>query len=260
MVAIVSAKGGVGKTTIATNVAVALRQLTAQEVALVDVDAQFGESALVMGLDVNASIADLVRDEPALSRQAIANYVVHHPSGVDVLAAPMEPADWRALTPEQLAAVIQGLAEGHEYVLVDTPAMLLEVTNAALHEAAVVLLVTSLELTSVKNAKTALRMLDSWSIPEDRVRLIVNDPSHAGGVTVEDVASATGMEVALQIEYDAGVGRAYQAGEPMVLAQPNGNFSHAIDVLARGLAGMPAQPRGGGRSLFRRISVVGRRS
>ena len=263
VVTIVGAKGGVGRTTIASNLSVALRQLTGQEVALVDADAQFGESALTLGLDVDTGVADLVRNEAELSRLSIGNYLRRHDSGVQVLSAAMEPEDWRSVRPEQLEAIAEGLAEGHEYVLIDTPGILLEVTNAALSAAGVVLLVTSLELASVKNTKPALRMLDSWSIPRDRVRLIVNDNSHAAGVTATDVVSATGMDMSWEIGFDARVSGMSQSGVPIVLSHPNGRFAQAIDLLARGLAGMPADCARGGRSLLDlldRLPVPGRRA
>ena len=93
VVTVFSAKGGVGKTSICTNLAVALKQLSGQEVALVDADAQFGESAFSLDLDVDAGVADLVRNEADFSRAAIAGYLRRHDFGVDVLSAGMEPAD-----------------------------------------------------------------------------------------------------------------------------------------------------------------------
>jgi pilus assembly protein CpaE len=260
VVTVISAKGGVGKTSISTNLAVALKQLSGQEVALVDADAQFGESALSLDLDVDAGVADLVRNEADFSRAAIARYLRRHDSGVDVLSAGMEPADWRPVQPEQITAIVQSLAEGHEYVIVDTPGIMLEVTNAALNAAAVILLITSLQLSSLKNTKTALRMLDSWSIARDRVRLVVNNSTRATGVTVEDVASATAMDVALYIEHDARVARLAQAGVPVILEQPHSEFSRSIDILARGLAGMSTDGARGGRSLLDWLPLVGKRA
>ena len=259
VVTIVSAKGGVGKTTIAANLAVALHELTSQEVALIDGDAQFGESALLLDVEIDAGIGDLTAREAEFNRQTVSNYVRRHESGVDLLAAPMEPDDWRPLTPEQLAAIAQSLAEGHEYVLVDAPALGVNVTSAALHESAVVLLITSLELASVKNTKNALRMFDSWSIPRERVRLVVNDNSRVSGVTVEDVASATGVEVTLHIGYDAAVAPVSQAGVPIVTAQPKSKFARSVHLLARSLAGMPTDGARGGRSFVDRLPSFARR-
>ena len=248
VVAVISAKGGVGKSTLASNLAISLKLLTDQDVVLVDADAQFGESALLLDLDVDVSVTDLVRNEAEFTRQSIAGYLQRHETGVEMLAAPLEPADWRAISSDQLAAISQALSEGHEYVVVDTPSLLLEITNAALHEAAEVLLITSLELASIKSTKTALRMLDSWSIPRDRVRLIINNCTRATGITAADVAGATAMDVSLSIEYDHRVAEASQAGTPIVLSAPTSNFATSIDTLAHGLAGITV----GGASKRRR--------
>lgn len=252
VVAVISAKGGVGKSTVASNLALSLKQLTDQEVALVDADAQFGESALLLDVDVDVSVTDLVRNEGEFTRQSVAGYLQRHESGLDMLAAPLEPPDWRAVSADQLAAISQALSEGHEYVVVDTPSLLLEITNAALHEAAEVLLITSLELSSIKSTKTALRMLDSWSIPRDRVRLIINNCTRATGITAEDVAGATAMDVSLSIAYDHRVAEASQAGTPIVSAHPSSDFATAIDTLAHGLAGIAlGSASSGSRSRFR---------
>ncbi|MEE8421773.1 MAG: response regulator [Dehalococcoidia bacterium] len=253
VIAVVSAKGGVGKSTIASNLALALKQLTVQEVVLVDADVQFGESALLLdAVDLDMSMLDLVRNEAEFTRQSIAGYLRRHETGLDMLAAPLEPPDWRAVRPEQLVAISQGLAEGHEYVILDTPSLLLEVTNAALHEAAEVLLVTSLELTSIKSTKTALRMLESWSIPSDRIRLIINNSTRATGLTADDVAGATAIDVTLTIGFDPKVGETSQSGVPIVLSDPDSPFASSIDTLARQLAGMPLESArsGSGRSRF----------
>lgn len=242
VIAVVSAKGGVGKSTIASNLSLALKQLTVQEVVLVDADVQFGESALLLdAVDLDMSMLDLVRNEAEFTRQSIAGYLRRHETGLDMLAAPLEPPDWRAVRPEQLVAISQGLAEGHEYVILDTPSLLLEVTNAALHEAAEVLLVTSFELTSIKSTKTALRMLESWSIPSDRIRLIINNSTRATGLTADDVAGATAIDVTLTIEFDPKVGETSQSGVPIVLSNPDSPFALSIDTLARQLAGMPLE-------------------
>ena len=225
VVAVISAKGGVGKSTVATNLALALRQLMDQDVALIDADAQFGESALLLDMDVDISITDLVRNEAEFTRHSVAGYLQRHESGLQMLAAPLEPADWRAVSSDQLAAITQALTEAHEYVVIDTPSLLLEITNAALHEAAEVLMVTSLELASIKSTKTALRMLDSWSIPRDRVRLIINNCTRASGITPADVAAATAMDVALTIGYDRRVAESSQAGTPIVLSNPSSDFA-----------------------------------
>ena len=257
MLTVAGAKGGIGKTTIAINLATALRQVTQQEVAIVDGDAQFGDVAVMLDLDISRSIADLARDEAGIDRSTLERYLTRHNSGVDVLAATAEPDDWRALQPEHVTAIATGLAETHEYVLFDTPGTMNELVAASLNEAAVVLLVTSLDVSSVKDTKTALRMLGSWAFPLDRVRLVVNDNNRAAAVSADDVARATGMEVAHVIPYDQNVGLSIQTGVPIVTAQPKSKFSRAMIELAEVISGVA--PRTTRSPLaFSRIPIFGR--
>ena len=254
---VAGAKGGIGKTTISTNLATALRHVTQQEVAIVDGDAQFGDVAVMLDLDVSRSVADLARDESGIDRGTLERYLTRHNSGIDVLAATAEPDDWRALQPEHVTAIASALAETHEYVLFDTPGTMNDLVAASLNEAAVVLLVTSLDVSSVKDTKTALRMLGSWAFPLDRVRLVVNDNNRAAAVSADDVARATGMEVGLVIPYDQNVGLSIQTGVPIVTAQPKSKFSRAMTELAEVISGVA--PRATRSPLpFSRIPIFGR--
>ena len=174
-----------------------------------------------------------------------------------MLAATAEPDDWRALQPEHVTAIASALAETHEYVLFDTPGTMNDLVAASLNEAAVVLLVTSLDVSSVKDTKTALRMLGSWAFPLDRVRLVVNDNNRAAAVSADDVARATGMEVGLVIPYDQNVGLSIQTGVPIVTAQPKSKFSRAMTELAEVISGVA--PRATRSPLpFSRIPIFGR--
>ncbi|MCA9849297.1 MAG: AAA family ATPase, partial [Dehalococcoidia bacterium] len=132
---------GTGKTTIAANLAVAIRQVTGQEVAIVDGDAQFGDVAVMMTLDVRRSVADLAREETEINRLTIQPYLARHDSGVMALTAASEPDDWRALQANHVVDIAQALAETHEWVVMDTPGTMNEVVAASLNEAAIVLLV-----------------------------------------------------------------------------------------------------------------------
>ena len=131
VITVAGAKGGIGKSTIATNLAIALRQVTGQDVALVDGDAQFGDVSVMLDLDVQHSIADLARNEPEISRASIHDYLGRHRTGVDVLMAAAEPDDWRALQPEHIAAIARSLSETHEFVVFDTPGTMNEVVAAS---------------------------------------------------------------------------------------------------------------------------------
>ncbi|MEX1023069.1 MAG: response regulator [Dehalococcoidia bacterium] len=256
VITVAGAKGGTGKTTIAANLAVALRQLTGQEVAIVDGDAQFGDVAVMMTLDVRRSVADLAREETEINRHTIQPYLSRHDSGVMALSAASEPDDWRALQADHIVDIAQALAETHEWVIIDTPGTMNECVAASLNEAAIVLLVSSLDVSSIKDTKTALRILESWAVGPERVRLIVNDITRAAAVTPEDVERATGKEITRLFAHDAHVGLSVQTGIPLVQSNPRSRFARELIGLTESIAGL-TEERAPGFSLAR-LPLIGR--
>lgn len=243
VITVAGAKGGIGKTTLATNLAVSLREVTGQEVVLIDGDAQFGDVAVMLDLDVRESIADLARNESVIDRTTVARYLQRTDRGLNVLPAASEPDDWRAVQPEQMSATARALAETHEYVVIDTPGVMNELVAASLNEANVVMLVTSLDVSSIKDTKTALRILETWGMPSERVRLVVNDSNRASAIRAEHVESATGVQIAHVIPYDAAVGLSVQTGIPITLSQPKNRYSRVVIEAAEAMAGVQAAAR-----------------
>jgi len=238
VITVAGAKGGIGKTTLATNLAISLREVTGQEVALVDGDAQFGDVGVMLDLEVSKSIADLARTEREIDRSTVAPYLVRHERGLDVLMAASEPDDWRAVAPEQMSDIARSLSETHEYVVIDTPGVMNELVAASLNSAAAVMLVTSLDVSSIKDTKTALRILESWGMPSERVRLVVNDCNRAAAIRPEHVERATGLELAHVIPHDSAVGLSVQTGTPLVLSHPRSKYSRVVHSAAESLAGV----------------------
>jgi pilus assembly protein CpaE len=243
VITVAGAKGGIGKTTLAANLAIAIRQLTGQTVALVDADTQFGDVAVMLDLDVQRSIADLVRSGSEINRLLMPEYVQRHDSGVDVLTTAAEPDDWRALGADHLTQIVRALSEIYEYVIVDTPGTMTEVVAASLTEASIILLLTSLDVSSVKDTKTALRILESWGVPSERIRLVLNDNTRATKVKPQEVEQACGMEAWQRIPHDQRVGVSVQTGLPMVLAQRKRKYSTAVGLMAASLAGVGSDVR-----------------
>jgi len=258
---IAGAKGGIGKTTLATNLAIAIRQITGQEVALVDGDAQFGDVAVMLDMEVEQSLADLARNEREIDRDVMRRYLQRHESGVNVLMAAAEPDDWRAVQAEHISAMARALSETHEYVIIDTPGVMNEVVAASLNEAAIVFLVTSLDVSSIKDTKTALRILQSWAMPQHRMRLVVNDNTRAAAISQEDVERACEMAATLTIPYDAKVGISVQTGVPVVQTDPKTRYSRAVMGLAEQVTGVSRrEPSIAAARPLRKLSLFGRRA
>ncbi len=240
IITVAGAKGGIGKTTIAANLAVTLHDLTGQEVALVDGDAQFGDVAVMLDLSPDVGIAELARNEGGgeMTGATVAPYLTRHSSGLNVLAATAGPDDWRAVSPDNMRAIATALAETHEYVIIDTPGAINDVVAASLNLANVVLLVSSLDISSIKDTRTALTIFDSWGLPPSQVRLVVNDNTHAGAVSPEDVSEAVGLELAHIIPNDPKVGLSIQTGIPIVQSDSRSKFARCITELGQTVAGI----------------------
>jgi len=246
VITVFGAKGGIGKTTIATNLATALASLTAGSVALVDMDTQFGDVAIMMDIPVEQNIVDLARHVHELDRSLIGKYLVHHPSQVAILPAPFEPSEWRSITPHQVEKIIAVLAQTHDFVVVDTPATFNELVNVALDKANVVLLVTSMDISSIKNTVVVLRLLGSSSFPQEKLKLTINHINSANSLREGDVKAILKKELFWRIPHDESVGASVQVGQPVVTAKPSARVSQSILDLAAVLSGKERAPKAEG--------------
>jgi pilus assembly protein CpaE len=239
VVTVAGAKSGTGKTAIAVNLAVALRGLTMRAVALVDADLRFGDTAAMLGMASERDFAVLTRGKGNIDPGALAQFLVQHPSGVDVL-----PADKRsALEVQHVGDIASALSESHDYAIIDAPAAMTDVAAACALEATNVLLVTSPDVPTLKDTATAMRVLESWSVPRERIELVVNSSARVAASTVGDAESVTGLQPTLLIPFDGRVARSLQAGIPLVTSHPQSDFARSIRSLAERIAGIQAPPR-----------------
>jgi len=258
IVTVFGAKGGTGKTTIATNLAVALAKTQDAAVAVVDLDQRFGDVAIMMDTKVETSLADAARDAAQLDRGSIKRYLTKHESGVFLLPAPTEPTDWDAVTPPQIVQIVRLLAQTHDYVILDTPGAFNEIIAAALDLATIVLLITSPEMSSVKNSGLVLKMLRSWSFPEEKLRLTVNHANRVNSVSAADVGKTLDMSVFWSVPHDEAVLRSVQVGKPVVTLRPNSSAAGNIRKLAESIGGAAAKSANGQKhGLIRRLVPLG---
>ena len=243
-VTIFGAKGGIGKTTIATNLATALVRTTGSSVVLVDMDTRFGDVAIMMDVPVEQSIADVARHVDDMDRDKVRDYLVQHHSGAWVLPAPLHPSEWRNLTPQHIEKIINLLAQSHDYVIIDTPGTFNEIIAATLEQASLILLVTSMDIASIKDTALALEMLRAASVSEDKVKLTINHCTSANSLREEDVQRVLEYEVFWRIPHDLAVSSSTQLGQPIVLTRPYARVARSITDLAYALSGVRPGHRG----------------
>jgi len=253
VITVFGAKGGIGKTTISTNLAVALATQGRASVALVDFDTRFGDVAIMLDSSSETSLADAARDIEKLDRTSIRRYLTRHPSGVSLLPASMNPSDWDAIDLSQIERVVHLLAQTHDYVILDTPGAFNETVALALDLATVVLLVTSMDMASIKDTSLCLNMLRSWSFPEEKVRLTVNHSNLANSVKETDISRTLDYRIFWSIPYDEMVSKSTQVGQPLVLWKPKSRAAANLTHLAALLGGGPVKAPKVEKSFLRRL-------
>jgi len=254
---IFGAKGGIGKTTIATNVAASLVQKTGQSVVLVDLDTRFGDVAILMDIPADRSIADLAMPDEQIDREAVQSCLYNHSSGVEILPAPIRPSEWQSIHPGHIEKTVAVLAATHDYVVLDTPGTFNDIVSRALEMSTIVLLIATMDLASLKDTILALEMLRSWSFPAEKVKVVVNHTNESHTDARVDIKRILGKDVFWSIPYDRNISQATQLGMPIVVAKPKSKASESFSELAYAVAGIRRRPKGMLERLGERIPGIG---
>jgi len=249
VITVFGAKGGIGKTTVAVNVAAALVQQTGQSIVLVDGDNGFGDVCGMLDIQPERSVVDLARDLSTVTRDTLPKYLMQHSGGLNVLAAPAQTLAWRAVKPDDFRKIIELLSKSHDIVVVDTVGILNELTLVALQAASLVLWVVTTEFASVRDSLRAMEALRASSFPEERVRIVTNDLATRDGVRASTIEEALGQQVFWQVPFDQRVRGDAQVGEPAVLRHPSTAGARSLTDLAKTIVGIQPSRQG----LFSRL-------
>lgn len=234
-------KGGVGKTTLATNLGITLARRTRARTVVVDTDAYFGDVALTMGLQPERTMADLLAQVELGQRPDVKSFLVQHPTGVWVLPARHAGGVHAPPDADAIAGLIRVLASTFDFVIVDTPGAFGPSVAAALDESTTALLVTSADMASVKDARIAMDALREEGFGDDRLKLVVNHATNANSVTDDDISRTVQSPVFWTIPHDREVPLSTQRGEPLVLVAPRARMAQRVEALAAALSGLPVE-------------------
>jgi pilus assembly protein CpaE len=243
VVAVFSPKGGVGRTTIAVNTAVAAASEPGRSVVLVDGSFQFGDVGVLLNLNPkNKSIADLVPDlDAGGDAEIVDTFVITHSTGAKVLLAPPSPEMAELVTPAAIRRVLEALRSRADLVVVDCAAAFSDATLAILDVADVILTVLTLEITSIKNMRLFLEVAEQLGYPPDKMELVLNRADSALGIRVADVEHSIGRKVDHTVVSDGrSVVYALNRGVPFFVSNREAQVSQDVLRLARALLGPSA--------------------
>jgi pilus assembly protein CpaE len=254
IITVFSSKGGCGKSFIASNLAILLAQRSGKEVAMVDLDLQFGDLAIMLQLFPARTIYDAAQNLDRLDAEAMRGYLTPHRQGVYLLAAPLEPGLSETITAEQVQKIMKMLRQTFQYVIIDSPPSFTDHVLGALDESDECVLVTSMDVPSIKNLKLALQTLELLGFGRDRIRLVLNRADSKVGLRVQEVEKTLGTSVDVAIPSSREVPLSINRGTPLVTEDPKSPVVASITKLVDTI-GAPASPKvkpAGGRRLFGR--------
>jgi pilus assembly protein CpaE len=239
IIAVLGPKGGTGKTLVATNLAVALAQRDAN-VVLVDLDLQFGDIGLALGLSPERTMYDLMKAGPPFDHEKLDRHLIRHSSGVKVLIAPTRPDQASAVSIDFLRDVYASLRTMCDAVIVDTPPGFTPEVIATIDVSGEVCMVGMLDSLSLKNTKLGLETLDLMGYDTERVSLVLNRSDSRVGITPDDVSTIVGRPPDVFIPSDREIPRSINEGTPIVAAKPQSGAAKAFRGLAERYAKTPA--------------------
>jgi pilus assembly protein CpaE len=231
VITILGPKGGTGKTLTATNLAVALAQ-RGKDVVLVDLDLQFGDIGLAMGLSPERTITDLMKAGPPFDHEKLDRHLLRHPSGVKVLIAPTRPDQAGALSVDYLRDIYAALRTMSDYVIVDTPPGFTAEVIATIDVSSDICMIGMLDSLSLKNMKLGLETLELMGYETRSVTLILNRSDSIVGILPEDVSTIMGRPPDVSVPSDREIPRSVNEGAPIVASKPGSGVARAFEQLA----------------------------
>jgi pilus assembly protein CpaE len=239
VVAVFGPKGGVGRTTLAVNLAVAAATELGQKTCLVDGSFQFGDVGVLLNLNPkNKSIAELIPELEQGEPESIDTFVINHSAGIRVLLAPPSPEMAELITPVIAKRMIDALRKDHDLIVVDCMSSFNDTTLAILDLADTVLTMLSLEITSIKNIRLFLEVADQLGYSSDKIRLVLNRADSSLGIRVADVEHSIGRRVDHTIVSDGrSVVYALNRGVPFFLSNREAQVSQDVLRLASAVVG-----------------------
>jgi pilus assembly protein CpaE len=227
-----SGKGGIGKSIVASNLAVALAMETGARVALVDLDLQFGDVGVLLNLDHSRSITDLAESGAPPDAEFLHDVLANGPEGIKVLLAPISPELADLVNAEHLRGIMEEMRRNFDFIVVDTASHLAELNLEAIELSSRIIVVTALNIPAIKDTKLTLKVLESLNVDPERILLLLNRSDAHSDFNKEAVEQNLRFSINLQLPHDPRVVSAsVNRGAPFVAANPEAEVSRSIREL-----------------------------
>jgi len=232
LITIFGTKGGVGKSVICTNLAVATAQKHRGQVAMIDLDVQFGDLSIMVNVNPRKTIAELMQEGEKPSRKMLEDYLYER-YGVQLLSAPNKPELAEMVIPRRVQEIFEICRQEYAYTFIDTPSFIDELSLTALEASDLILLIISLDLPTIKNVKKGIDILKTLQLLE-RTRLILNRSSGIAGIEPRDIERVLDMKIKAEVPSDGKLAvSSLNQGIPFVKMNPKAPISKGIHSVMR---------------------------
>jgi pilus assembly protein CpaE len=232
VITLFSPKGGTGKTTLATNVGAHMAKVRHQRTLLIDLDLQFGDVAILLGTHPKTTILDLMMAHGDLDIDKVNGYVTHHESGLHVLPAPLRPEDAEMVTDDRLATLLTVARQAYDVVIIDTPPNFNSTVLTALDRTDELVIVASLDVSSVKSVKVCSQTLEMLHYPSERCHIVLNRAETKVGLKRDEVEKALARKIRWGVPSNRAVPTSINRGVPVVVSDPRSDVARAIAGIA----------------------------
>jgi len=242
LVAVLGPKGGTGKTTLATNLAADLAT-RGRETLLVDLDLQFGDVGVVLGVEPEHTIYDLATAGGTMDAERLRGFTGRSQDGINVLLAPVRPDQADAVTAEQITAILDLARTTYDVVIVDTPPAFTSGVIAAVDQADLIVMLGSFDLPGLKNMKLGMETLQMMDVPSARILPVLNRANTKVGLLVTDVAKVLGRAPEVAVPSDRGVPQSVNASRPIICMQPKSSPARSFRAIGDRVAARLLTPK-----------------